>query len=79
MLFTCVIPFWSTQEYGFLFSIKDNHSGEIHIVDSRDKGTTIYWMPAILLNIFPDRTWERKEEREIEDLRNRILNVLKIT
>lgn len=75
-LLSVAIPFWETKEYGFYFSITDLKTGQKQFVDSREKGTFIMWLPAVLLNLFPDRIWERKSEVEIKDLRNRILNAL---
>jgi hypothetical protein len=75
-LFSSVIPFWQTSEYGFQFSIRNNRNAAEYKIDSREKGTLVFWSLAPLFNIFPGRIWERRQTDESKDLRNRIINSL---
>jgi hypothetical protein len=73
-ILSAVLPLWETTEYGFEFQIRNLRNGRKGVIDSRERGTTVFWILAPLLNLFPERIWERRSMDETSDLRNRILN-----
>lgn len=75
-LLSAVFPLWETIEYGFKLQIRNRRTDAQGVIDSREKGTTVFWILAPILNIFPERIWERRDTDETQDLRNRILNII---